>query len=85
MDRSSWTMRKVASDPSRQSFRRLGGRRACGELDRLLFGGEDVFEEFFEYVFDIAAGDCCCWGVVGGAGGELGLFDRGSEDEEIFE
>lgn len=83
MDRSSWMKRKVVSGPFRQSFRRLGGGRAAGELDRLLFGGDSVSEDVFE--FGIAAGDGAAsrplgWGVVGG-GGVLGLFgDRVLED-----
>lgn len=89
MDRSSWTKRKVASGPFRQSFRRLGGSRAAGELDRLLPGGDSVSEDLSE--FGIAAGDGARsrplgWGVVGGVLGlgVLGLFGDRVLDEEIL-
>ena len=85
MDRSSWTKRKVASSPFRQSFRRLGGGRADGELDRLLSGGDSVSEDDIE--FGIAAGvgsPPLGWGVVGGAGGVLDPFGDRVLDEQIF-
>lgn len=85
MERSSWTKRKVASSPFRQSFRRLGGGRADGELDRLPSGGDSASEDVFE--FGIAAGvgsHPLGWGVVGGAGGVLDLFGDRVLGEEIF-